>query len=106
MTYYVDILTNKRHTVFYTGMTNSLEQRIFEHKIKINKGFTSKYNCHKLVYFEEYPAVWDAIHREKQLKKYLRKWKMELITGMNPSWKDLSEGWYDETELKHLPSKL
>lgn len=63
--YYVYILTNKGHNVFYTGMTNNLEDRIFLHKVKYNKGFTSKYNCNKLVYYEEYPNAKDAIHREK-----------------------------------------
>lgn len=96
MTYYVYILTNKRHTVLYTGVTNNLERRIFQHKTKFNKGFTSKYNCDQLVYFEEYSSVREAIHREKQLKKYLRKWKIELITKMNPDWRDLSNEWYDD----------
>jgi len=103
MTYFVYILTNKRHTVFYTGMTNNLENRVFLHKTKFNKGFTSKYNCNQLVYFEEYSDVRDAIHREKQLKKYLRKWKIDLVSKMNLSWIDLSKGWYDQRQLGNRP---
>ena len=99
MLYYVYILTNKGHTVFYTGMTNDLENRIFLHKAKYNKGFTSKYNCTKLVYYEEFTNPKDAIHREKQLKKYLRAWKKDLINKMNPDWKDLSDGWFDHREF-------
>jgi len=98
--YYVYILTNIHHTVFYTGMTNDLENRVFLHKVKYNRGFTSKYNCTKLVYHEEYPNALDAIYREKQLKKYLRKWKIDLITKMNPGWNDLSEGWYDSRQFE------
>src|SRR5687767_5652827 len=83
VTYYVYILTNQHHTVLYTGMTNSLEQRVYDHKVKRNKGFTYKYNCDKLVYFEEFATPTDAIAREKQLKKYLRAWKEDLINKMN-----------------------
>lgn len=87
-------------------MTNNLEDRVFLHKIKFNKGFTSKYNCTKLVYYEEYPYPKDAIHREKQLKKYLRKWKIDLITKMNPEWKDLSDGWFDSREFESYRKAL
>ena len=99
MTYSVYIMTNPRHNVFYTGVTNDIKRRVFEHKIHMNKGFTSKYNCSKLIYFEEFGEIIDAIHREKQLKKYRLRWKKELITGMNPEWKDLSEGWYNPNEF-------
>lgn len=75
-------------------MTNNLEQRVYDHKVKRNKGFTYKYNCDKLVYFEEFATPTEAIKREKQLKKYLRTWKEDLINQMNPVWKDLSESWY------------
>lgn len=70
-----------------------------EHKSKTNRGFTVKYNCTLLVYFEEFGDIVDAIHREKQLKKYRREWKKELIGELNPEWKDLSEGWYDRREF-------
>ena len=99
MDYYVYILTNRHYTVFYTGVTNDLELRVFQHKAKLNQGFTAKYNCDKLVYFEEFSDVNDAIHREKQLKKYRRQWKKELINKMNPAWKDLSDGWHDPREF-------
>jgi putative endonuclease len=99
MLYYVYILTNKGHTVFYTGMTNDLENRVFLHKVKYNEGYTSRYNCTKLVYYEEFATPTDAIYREKQLKKYLRVWKKDLINKMNPEWKDLSDGWFDPREF-------
>jgi len=87
--YFVYIVTNKSMTL-YTGMTNSLEQRIFQHKSHTNKGFTSRYNISKLVYFEEFNDVRDAIAREKQIKGWLRRKKIALINTINPEWKDLS----------------
>jgi putative endonuclease len=105
MMYYVYLLTNTRHSVFYTGVTNDLEQRVFDHKAKNNKGFTAKYNCTGLVFFEEFDEIVEAIHREKQLKRYHRKWKRELVSDLNPEWKDLSEGWYDKREFE-LNAKL
>lgn len=101
-TYYVYILANWKYTVFYTGVTNDLVRRVFEHKLKLNKGFTSKYNCHKLLYFEEFGDIMDAIHREKQIKKYKRAWKKNLINSMNPEWRDLSEGWYEKGEIDNF----
>ncbi len=101
MTYYVYIMTNDRHTVLYVGVTNDLESRVFDHKVKRDKrSFTAKYNCGNLVYCEEYGAIKNAIDREKQLKKYLRQWKEELIVTINPDWKDLSEAWYDPKEFE------
>lgn len=93
--YCVYILTNKTNTVFYIGVTSDIQGRVLQHKEKIFKGFTSKYNCDKLVYFEEYQWVQDAIAREKQLKGGSRQKKIDLILNTNPGWKDLSEGWYD-----------
>jgi putative endonuclease len=101
MSYYVYILTNDRNSVLYVGVTNNLESRIFDHKVKRDKrSFTARYNCGKLVYHEEYNDIKEAIHREKQLKKYLRKWKEELIQRINPEWNDLAEGWYDKKEFE------
>ena len=101
MTYYVYIMTNDRHTVLYVGVTKSIENRAFDHKVKRNKNsFTAKYNCRNLVYYEEFGEIKVAIYREKQLKKYHRKWKEELIEKTNPEWKDLSEGWYDPKEFE------
>jgi len=89
--YFVYIMTNKSKTL-YTGMTNNLARRDFEHKKKLLEGFTKKYNINKLVYFEVFNNPDDAIRREKQIKGWLRKKKIELIESMNPEWKDLSEG--------------
>jgi len=88
---YIYFLSNQHNNVLYVGVTNNLRRRVAEHKAKINKGFTYKYNCDKVVYFEIFESIVDAISREKQLKNWKREWKNELINGMNPSWKDLSE---------------
>ena len=93
-TFYVYLLTNKNNTVLYTGFTDDIERRVNEHKTKIsNKSFTARYNCNKLVYVEEFQDAKDALHREKQLKKYRRKWKENLINENNSDWLDLSENW-------------
>src|SRR5882762_8540729 len=98
--YFVYIMTNQHDTVLYTGVTGDLEQREFDHKTKANPGFTAKYNCDKLVYVEEFDDVEKAIKREKQLKRYRREWKDDLINKINPEWKDLSEGWYDYKSIQ------
>ncbi|EDP94635.1 GIY-YIG nuclease family protein [Kordia algicida OT-1] len=90
---FVYFLTNKNNTVIYIGVTSNLMKRIYQHKTKSYKGFTSKYNCDKLVYFEEFQSINEAIIREKQLKSGNRKRKEELINKENPEWNDLSEGW-------------
>ena len=90
MQYYVYILSNWNNKVLYIGVTNNLQRRVYEHKNKLVEGFTQKYNVNKLVYYEIYSEVYLAITREKQLKKYLRKRKEELIATINPAWKDLS----------------
>jgi putative endonuclease len=83
-------MTNKSGTL-YTGVTNNLERRIYEHKHHLVNGFTKKYRIEKLVYFEETNDINVAISREKQIKGWLRKKKIALIESMNPDWKDLSE---------------
>ncbi len=88
--YFVYIMTNKSGTL-YTGVTNNLERRIYEHKHHLVKGFTNKYNIDKLIYFEETNDINAAISREKQIKGWLRKKKIALIESMNPGWKDLAE---------------
>jgi len=94
--YYVYILTNKNNTVLYTGFTNDLENRIDSHKRRvIKKSFTARYNCDKLLYFEEFENVSEASYREKQIKKYRRDWKENLINENNPDWIDLSKDWFD-----------
>jgi len=88
--YYVYILTNKYKTVLYTGVTNDLERRCFEHKSKMVKGFTHKYNVDRLIYFEQFDQIDFAIKREKQIKGYSRRKKTELICRFNREWIDLS----------------
>ena len=92
--YAVYIVTNKVNTVLYIGVTSNLHERILQHKEKVYKGFTAQYECNKLVYFEEFQWIQDAIAREKQLKAGSRKKKIDLIIKDNPGWNDLSEGWY------------
>lgn len=88
--YYVYIMTNDHNTVVYTGVTNDLERRVNEHKSGTIEGFTKQYNIKKLVYFEEYTQVKDAIAREKVVKKLSRANKNKLIAANNPDWRDLS----------------
>ena len=83
---YVYIMSNKPYGVIYIGVTDSIDERVKEHKLKVYpKSFTSRYNCDKLIYFEIYDASNKAIIREKQFKKWKRDWKIELIEEMNPS---------------------
>jgi putative endonuclease len=91
--YYVYIMTNKSRTL-YTGVTNDLMRRVYEHKNKLIKGFTSKYNIQSLVYYESTSSIDSAIQREKQIKGWLRAKKIALIESVNPEWKDLSEDWF------------
>ena len=90
-TYYVYILANKRNGTLYIGVTNDLIRRVYEHKNNLVEGFTKRYFVHRLVYYEETGDINGAIKREKQLKKWNRKWKLELIEKKNPNWKDLYE---------------
>ncbi len=90
---YIYFMTNKNNTVIYIGVSGNLLKRVYQHKTKAYKGFTSKYNCDKLVYFEEFEDINQAIVREKQLKAGNRKRKEELIKQENPNWEDLSDGW-------------
>ena len=87
--YYVYILSNKTNTTLYIGVTNDLERRLYEHKNHLIKGFSSRYNITKLVYFETTSDVYSAIEREKQLKGWRRSKKNALIATMNPEWNDL-----------------
>ncbi len=97
--YYVYIATNTSHTVLYTGFTNDLTRRIFEHKNKLSPGFTSKYNADQLVYFEKFDFADAAIKREKQIKGYSRIKKDTLINLFNPGWIDL----YDNGKIRVPP---
>ena len=87
--YYIYILTNKRNNVLYTGVTNDLQRRVYEHREKLVGGFTKKYNVNKLVYYEETESIEAALNREKQIKGGSRQKKIDLIEGMNPQWRDL-----------------
>ena len=87
--YYVYILASGRNGTLYIGMTGNLPQRIYEHKIHALPGFTDKYNVDKLVYFERFEDVHEAIKHEKRLKKWERNWKKDLIEKFNPEWRDL-----------------
>ncbi|HNX89465.1 MAG TPA: GIY-YIG nuclease family protein [Paludibacteraceae bacterium] len=87
--YYVYILTTKSNTVLYTGVTNDIKRRVFEHKFGFNEGFTKKYHVHKLVYFEVFDFVELAIVHEKQIKGYSREKKIKLIEALNPDWKEM-----------------
>ena len=91
--YYVYILSNITNSTLYVGMTNDLKRRLYEHKNKLLPGFTEKYHVNKLVYYEKTTDVKTAIQREKNLKKWNRDWKIELIKKENPLFKDLSEEW-------------
>jgi putative endonuclease len=87
---YTYILTNSRHTVLYIGVTSCLEKRLYEHKNYLIPGFTSKYKVHKLVYYERFDRIEDAIYREKQLKGKNRSKKIDLVNSSNPNWNELS----------------
>ncbi len=90
-TYHVYILASKRNGTLYIGMTDNLARRVYEHRNDLIEGFTKRYQVHRLVYAEETNDVESAIRREKQLKKWNRKWKLELIEKVNPEWRDLYE---------------
>lgn len=92
--YYVYIMSNWNDKVIYIGVTGNLEKRVYQHKNKIIEGFTKRYNINKLVYFEDTKDVKEALEREKQLKKWSRQKKNDLINSMNPTWSDLSSEWY------------
>ena len=87
--YYVYILTNKHHTVLYTGVTNDLSKRVWQHRKKIIKGFTQRYNVENLVFYEIFDFIEMAIAREKQIKGYSREKKNSLINSFNPEWINL-----------------
>ena len=98
--YAIYILTNRSGTL-YTGMTNDLMRRVWEHKKKKVPGFTKRYNIDRLVYYEYTEDVMAAITREKQIKGWLRKKKIALIESMNPEWNDMSADWYDGLESNY-----
>ena len=98
---YIYILTNDKHTALYTGVTNDLKRRVWEHKGKFVEGFTKKYHIEMLMYYEVCESIEGAIMREKQIKAGSRQKKIELINSMNSEWRDL----YDELDTFVLPKK-
>ena len=101
--WYIYIMSNQHQGVIYVGVTDNLIERVKEHKLKIYpNSFTAKYNCDKLIYFEEWENGFEAIRREKQLKKWKRDWKVNLIEDMNPSWMDISLNWnFDFNKIRN-----
>jgi len=93
--FWVYIMASESGTL-YIGFTNGIEWRVYQHKNDLIDGFTKKYQCHKLVYFEEHQYVLNALDREKQIKKWRREKKENLIKSINPLWKDLAEDWYSD----------
>ncbi|WP_111684760.1 GIY-YIG nuclease family protein [Winogradskyella tangerina] len=91
--YYLYILSNKYNGTLYIGITNNLERRMFEHKNQLIDGFSKKYKLNRLVYFETFQYITDAIRREKNMKKWKRQWKINLIEEENKNWSDLSKHW-------------
>jgi putative endonuclease len=101
-TYFVYIMTNRSKTL-YTGLTNSLVRRVREHKLGIGSGFTAKYRLDRLVYYECFQDVHNAIEREKEIKGWLRIKKIALIVSVNPAWRDLSLEWYERHPFQPQP---
>ena len=91
MSYYVYLLASRRHGTLYLGVTNNLSRRVWEHKTKTIPGFSARYSVDRLVWYETYDRIDEAIAREKDLKKWRRNWKVRLIEEMNPEWSDLYE---------------
>jgi putative endonuclease len=91
MAFYVYILASRQRGTLYTGVTNDLARRVFEHREKLAKGFTRQYDVTRLVYYETYDAPDTAIAREKRLKRWNREWKIQAIEAFNPEWRDLYE---------------
>jgi putative endonuclease len=102
--YYTYIVASRSHTL-YIGMTGNLPGRIFAHKRKLYEGFSATYNCNRLVWFQQFSSPNAAIAREKQLKGWSRAKKIALIEKMNPTWQDLSQSWYTETQLTWEPPR-
>ena len=106
--YYVYMVASRSRTL-YTGVTNNLGRRVWEHKEGIVPGFTRRYRAHRLVYFETYANVRRAIDREKEIKAWRREKKVELVNSVNPTWHDLAAGWFGainkKKQVPHLPSR-
>jgi putative endonuclease len=101
--FYFTYIVASRSLTLYVGMTGDLHKRMFEHKRKLHEGFSATYNCDRLVWFERFVEVYEAISREKQLKGWTRAKKIALIKKTNPTWIDLSEEWYTPEQLSLTP---
>jgi len=99
---YTYILSNRKRATLYIGVSNDLERRMFEHKAHQGSAFCKKYNLEELMYYEHYDFMQDAIDREKQLKRWHKDWKWNLVRSMNPELKDLSAPWFDKEDLKDM----
>ena len=99
--YYVYIMASKSR-VLYVGVTNDIWRRAWEHRNDATSGFTSKYRIHRLVYFEEFKYIGNAIAKEKRIKGWLREKKIALIRSANPTWEDLSESWFDGKNMMRI----
>ncbi|HEY5535796.1 MAG TPA: GIY-YIG nuclease family protein [Ignavibacteria bacterium] len=104
--YYVYILASKKNGTLYTGVTNDLIRRAIEHRIKLKKGFPEKYNVKKLVHFETFKYISDAIEREKKIKKWNRAWKIHLIEKENKEWRDLMFDYVTEDDIESAATML
>jgi putative endonuclease len=104
-TYFVYIMTNRSKTL-YTGVTNNLVRRVREHKMGTGSGFAAKYKLDRLVYFERFEDIHNAIEREKRIKGWLRIKKIALIVSVNPAWRDLSQEWHERHEFQPERSLL
>ena len=96
------IMASGRNGTLYTGVTSDLWLRVLQHKSGRIEGFSKKYGCTRLVWFERHDAMKPAIQREKNIKRYVRRWKLDLIEKENREWRNLADGWYDETSSRWL----
>lgn len=104
--FFVCLLASKTHGTLHTGVTSNLVQRMYQHKEGLTEGFTKKYHVHRLVYYEIHSDVYEAITREKRIKKWNRQWKINLVKQYNPQWLDMSIGlfWCMSIHLRALAS--
>lgn len=103
---YVYIMSNKNRTTLYIGVTNSISKRVLDHKCGYGSQFTKRYNLHDLIYFEPILGMRNAINREKQLKKWHKEWKWNLIKAENPMMVDLALDWYTNKEIEDYKKEL
>jgi putative endonuclease len=94
----VYILASARNGTLYTGVTSALQRRVLQHKLGTFEGFSKTYGCKALVWYETHPTMFDAIQREKRIKRWRREWKLALIEAQNPQWRDLSGEWFEAPE--------